>query len=151
VRCVTAVRGLGSGRRVAEYPAAKGPDGQAVGCPSPPLSLVMEAAVSEGITWGICCGSRAPIGWEASAWATATPSPCARSNLTAVRAATSLSQKNFPRFSGNELSGSRCNEVAGDLLEDDPDLRCPPWGTQLLRGFPALVDTDPAGSVVDED
>ena len=41
--------------------------------------------------------------------------------------------------------------VVGDLLEDDLDLRCPPWGVQLLRGFPALVDIDPAGSVVDED
>jgi hypothetical protein len=68
-----------------------------------------------------------------------------------VRAATSLSQNNFPRSSTDEPSGSRCNEVAGDLLEDDPDLRCPPWGAQLLRGLPALIDTDPSGSVIDED
>jgi hypothetical protein len=35
----------------------------------------MEAAVSEGITWGICpdCGSRAAIGWEASAGADGAP------------------------------------------------------------------------------
>jgi hypothetical protein len=44
-------------------PPAKDPDGQAVGCPSPPLSLVMEAAVSEGITWGI-----APLRKPCSHW-----------------------------------------------------------------------------------
>jgi hypothetical protein len=56
-------------------PPATDPDGQAVGCPSPPLSLVMEAAVSEGNIWGICPhrGSRAAIRWEASAWAYGEP------------------------------------------------------------------------------
>jgi hypothetical protein len=85
----------------------------------------MEAALSEGIIWGICPhrGSRAAIGWEAPAWAYGEPIAVRPVGLDCYAGGHISEPEELPRCSTNEPSESRCNQGSCKVVRQAVDLR----------------------------